>query len=60
MQTYTYCDTISKNQTGRDFHGGPVVSNHLSMQWTQVLSLVQEDPTCYATTKPKCHDYQGY
>jgi len=36
MQTYAYFDTISKNQKGRDFHGCPVVSNHLSMQWTQV------------------------
>ena len=60
MQTYAYFDTISKNQKGRDFHGCAVVSDHLSMQWTQVRFLVQEDPTCYGTTKPKCHNYQGH
>ena len=59
MQTYAYFDTISKNQKGRDLHGGPVVSNHQSMQWTQVSSLVQKDPTCYGTTKPKCPNNQG-
>ena len=30
---------------------------HLSMQWTQVWSLVQEDPTWYGTTKPICCYY---
>ena len=30
---------------------------HLSMQGTQVQSLVQEDPTCYGATKPVHHNY---
>ena len=29
----------------------------LTMQETQVQSLVQEDPTCRGTTKPLCHNY---
>ena len=30
---------------------------HLSMQWTQVWSLVQEDPTWHGATKPLCCNY---
>ena len=30
---------------------------HLPMQKTQVLSLVQEDPTSLGVTKPMCHNY---
>ena len=29
----------------------------LPVQGTQVLSLVQEDPTCHRATKPVCHYY---
>ena len=30
---------------------------HLSMQGTQVRSLVREDPACRRATKPVCHNY---
>ena len=33
---------------------------HLSMQGTQVWSLVWEDSTCCGTTKPLCHNYWGH
>ena len=41
----------------RDFPGGPVVKICLPMQGTRVRSLVREDPTCRAATKPTCHNY---
>ena len=40
-----------------DFPSGAVGKNHLSMQGTQVQSLVQEDPTCCGATKPMHHNY---
>ena len=30
---------------------------HLSVQGTQVWSLVQEDPTCHKAAKPMCHNH---
>ena len=39
------------------FPGGLVVKNCLTMQKTQVQSLVQEDPICRRATKPVYHNY---
>ena len=42
-----------------DFPGGPVrwLRLCLSMQGTQMRSLVWEDPTCLRATKPARHSY---
>ena len=40
-----------------DFASGTVDRNLPANTGTQVQSLVQEDSTCYGTTKPRHHNY---
>ena len=37
--------------------GASLVVQWLTMQGTQVRSLVREDPTCHGATKSVCHNY---
>ena len=52
--------SIIKVSKGRGLPGGPVVGNHLSMQETQVRSLVQDDTTCCMQAKLKCHNERSH
>ena len=50
------CPIHLKNECMGDFPSGPVVKD-LSMQGTQVRSLVQEDSTSCGVTNPANHYY---
>ena len=42
-----------KEKVSWDFPGSPVAKTVLLLQWVQVLSLIREDPTCYAAKGKK-------